>query len=290
MSRTFEKKTYRDYLKRILTAISPKLATTINYRYTCGEWLNWKHPQDINAKINWLKIYKYYNNPRVTMCIDKYAVREFLKEKGFLSICPILYGVYDKPEEIEWDKLPNQFVVKCNHACGTNIIVKDKSVFDEKNAVKQLARWMKMNYWKEGEVQYKFIKKKIIVEEYLGEGEDLKTVKIFCFNGEPKVAYISMSDDKYIDYFTEDFKKLPYVLKGHENYPHDYQKPDTFDEMMRMAQILSEEFPFVRVDFYDSMGKIYISELTFVPTGGYMKIEPYQVVKEWGEWLTLPEK
>ena len=202
-------------------------------------------------------------------------------------ICPRLYGVYEAAGDIAWDALPHQFALKCNHACGTNIIVKNKDNLDTKAAVEQVSRWMKMDYWKTGEVQYRFIKKRIVVEEYLGDGEDLKTVKFFCFNGEPKVAYLSMEEDRYLDYYDMSFNKLPYSLPGHEHYPHELARPDTFDEMVRIAGILSEDFPFVRVDLYDSKGKIYISELTFIPTGGYMKIDPPEVLEKWGEWLDL---
>ena len=119
------------------------------------------------------------------------------------------------------------------------------------------------------------------------KGEDLKTVKFFCFNGEPKVAYLSMEEDRYLDYYDMSFNKLPNSLPGHEHYPHELARLDTFDEMVRIAGILSEDFPFVRVDLYDSKGKIYISELTFIPTGGYMKIDPPEVLEKWGEWLDL---
>ena len=155
-----------------------------------------------------------------------------------------------------WDTLPQQFALKCNHACGTNIIVKNKDELDGKAATEQIDRWMKMDYWKTGEVQYRFIKKKIIIEEYLGDGEELKPIKFFCFNGEPKVAYLSMEEDRYLDYYDVDFNKLPYSLPGHEHYPNRLNKPDTFDEMVRLARILSEDFPFVRVDLYDSKGKV----------------------------------
>ena len=185
-------KPIRNSVKRVLTFISPKLGTSLNYKYSTGQWLDWNNPQDINAKINILKVTEYYNNPVVTKCIDKYLIREYLKEKGLEELCPKLYGVYEKADEIDWNGLPNQFAVKCNHACGTNIIVDDKSKLDFEAAKKQLDKWMKMDYWREGEIQYKYIKKKIIIEEYLGAGEELKTYKFFCFNGEPKVLYISL--------------------------------------------------------------------------------------------------
>lgn len=280
-------KPIRNSVKRVLTFISPKLGTSLNYKYSTGQWLDWNNPQDINAKINILKVTEYYNNPVVTKCIDKYLIREYLKEKGLEELCPKLYGVYEKADEIDWNDLPNQFAVKCNHACGTNIIVDDKSKLDFEAAKKQLDKWMKMDYWREGEIQYKYIKKKIIIEEYLGAGEELKTYKFFCFNGEPKVLYISLDEDRFIDYYDMDFNKLPYSLPEHEHYPKTISKPENFDKMIEISKKLSNDFPFVRVDLYDSNGKIYISELTFVPTGGFMKIDPPNTLVEWGNWLKL---
>lgn len=280
-------KPIRNSVKRVLTFISPKLGTSLNYKYSTGQWLDWNNPQDINAKINILKVTEYYNNPVVTKCIDKYLIREYLKEKGLEELCPKLYGVYEKADKIDWNGLPNQFAVKCNHACGTNIIVDDKSKLDFETAKKQLDKWMKMDYWREGEIQYKYIKKKIIIEEYLGAGEELKTYKFFCFNGEPKVLYISLDEDRFIDYYDMDFNKLPYSLPEHEHYPKAISKPENFDKMIEISKKLSNDFPFVRVDLYDSNGKIYISELTFVPTGGFMKIDPPNTLVEWGNWLKL---
>ena len=119
-------------VKRILTAISPQLETAVNYRFSCGKQIDWRNPNngDINAKLNWLKVKLYYNNEKVTSCIDKYLIRFYLEEKGLARICPKLYGVYEAAADIVWDTLPQQFALKCNHACGTNIIVKNKDELD----------------------------------------------------------------------------------------------------------------------------------------------------------------
>lgn len=267
--------------------ISPKLETALNYKWTCGEWLDWKNPQDINAKLQWLKINTYYRNEEITKCIDKYEIRNWLNQHGFGWLCPKLYGVYDNASEIDWEKLPEQCAIKCNHSCGANIIVSKKADMDEKEVICKLNRWLKEDYWKTGEVQYRYIKKKIIVEEYLGSGEYLKTFKFFCFNGNPKVLYISMEEDKYINYYDMNFNILPYTLSGHDNYPYPITRPDNFEKMVSVAAEISRFFPFVRVDLYDSYGRVYISELTFIPTAGFMKITPPSVLKEWGDWLDL---
>lgn len=277
-------------IKQCLTLISPKVETVFNYRFSCGEWLDWKNPQDINAWINVLKVTDYYNNPEITRCADKYRIRDWLREQGEERLCPKLYGVYNTPEEIDWDKLPGQVAVKCNHTCGANLIIKDKSQIDITEANRLLHKWLKDDYWKEGEVQYRFIEKKIIAEEYLGDGDNLKTYKFFCFQGEPKVLYLSIEEDRYIDYYDMEFKKLSYRLPEHPHYPYEVQKPENFDEMVRIARKLCRHFPFVRVDLYNSFGRIYISELTFVPTGGYMKIEPKEVLREWGSWMSQSSK
>ena len=275
------------FAKVILCAISPKLQASVRYKYATGEKLNWKEPQDFNAKINYLKIYKYYKNETVTKCVDKYRIREYLEQKGLSNIAPVLYGVYDRPDELEWDKYPAQFAVKCNHASGTNIIVQDKTKLDIDDAVKKLKKWMKYNLWKEGELQYKYVKKKIIVEEYLGDGDVLETYKFYCFNGVPKVLYLSMDEDKYLSFYDMDYKRLP--INKLEHLPivgHD-EKPKHWNEMLDIAKKLSEDFPFVRVDLYDTPKQVYISELTFVPTGGNMKLDNNERLKEWGSWIEL---
>lgn len=126
----------------------------------------------------------YYNNPAITSCSDKYKIREYLTQKGFRDIFPELYGVYDSPDEIPFEELPQSFVVKCKHGCEFNILCPDKAKLDIVNCKKQLKKWLKQDYWKEyAETQYKFINKKIIVEQFLGD--EISTYKFYCFNGEP---------------------------------------------------------------------------------------------------------
>jgi len=278
------------YAKIILATISPKLQANIRYKYVTGQWIDWKNPQDFNAKINYLKLNDYYKNPVITKCVDKYRIREYLAEKNLLELTPKLYGVYDKPEDIEWDSFPEKFVVKCNHACGTNIIVKDKSKLDVNAATKQLKKWMKIDLWREGELQYKFIEKKIIVEEYLENGEEFETYKFYCFNGEPKVLYVSTNDDYYLSYFDMDYNRLPIKKHGCEPIKGHDEKPLHWDDMLRVSRLLSKDFPFVRVDLYDTPEKIYISELTFIPTGGNMRLDSQDRLNEWGSWIQLKEE
>lgn len=274
-----------------LNSIAPIYATKRTYKHAMKKKLDLKNPRTINEKLQFLKLNNYYNNSIVSMCADKYAIREYLTNKGMTELLPQLYGVYDSPGDIEWEKLPSSFVIKCNHGCGYNILCPDSSVIDQGNTEKVLSHWMKEDYWKYfGEFHYSLIKKKIIVEEYLGD--DIATYKFYCFNGMPRLLYVSFNGengekDKYVTYYDLDLKMLPYRLLPHEIKPINISRPKNFDSMIDYAKKLSEDFPFVRVDLYNVEGKIYISELTFLPTGGYMHLEPEGSDIEWGEWLEL---
>ena len=276
--------------RRFLSLVAPRYQTQKIYEGNFGRKLNWENPTDINEKIQCLKLGKYYNNPVITECVDKLKVRDYLKKHPNIK-CAELYGQYDSPEEITWDELPDSFVIKCNHGCGFNIICKDKSSLDRKAAENSLREWLKEDYWREFcETQYKYVEKKILIEEYLGD--DILTYKLYCFNGIPKVLYVSSNGengekDKYIDYFDMDWNHLDVTLKPHPNSPRSVPKPENLSKLVEAAKELSGDFPFVRVDLYDIGGEIYISELTFVPTGGFMILSPDGTSEEWGSWLDI---
>ncbi|MCI8391999.1 MAG: glycosyl transferase [Roseburia sp.] len=288
---------FREQLSRekrhFMSSYMPVHLTKELYKGNFGEKLDLKHPGSINEKLQYLKLHDYYNNPVVTNCIDKYRIRRYLTERGMTDLLPELYGAYNTPDQIPFEELPDQFVIKCNHGCGFNIICKDKKTLDTEDCKKKLEHWLHQDYWKEfGELQYKFIRKKIIVEQYLGD--DISTFKFYCFNGMPKVMYMSANGengeyDKYYDYFDMEWNHLDVSLHGHENRPdwRTIQKPKNFGKMKQTAALLCREFPFVRVDLYNIDGKIYISEMTFIPTGGFMHLTPEGTAEEWGSWLTL---
>ena len=276
--------------RRLLSSIAPKYETSKIYEGNFGKPINWNNPTDINEKIQCLKLGEYYNNPLVTQCVDKYRVKEYVSKFKDIK-CAKLYGVYDSPEEIRWTELPDEFVIKCNHGCGYNILCKNKEEFDIENAKKKLRQWLKESYWKEFcETQYRFVEKKIIIEEYLGD--DVLTYKFYCFNGIPKVLYVSSNGengekDKYIDYYDMDWNHIDVRLKPHPNAPFSVEKPDGFNKLIEAAEKLSRDFKFVRVDLYYINGEIYISEFTFIPTGGFMILTPEGISKEWGSWLKI---
>ena len=250
----------RDKELELLSRISPEEATRKLYERVFGRELSLDKPKYFCEKLHYLKLNQYYNNPLVTACVDKYEVKNYMCCMGKEELCAKLYGVYSKPEEINWQELPDQFVIKCTHGCGYNIICRNKRNFSIQKAKGQLRKWMKEDYWvKYAETQYRFIKKRIIIEEYLGD--DLITYRFCCFHGEPKFIYMmeEMEGKICIDYFDTDWKKLDYKWRGCDSNLVSIERPDGLDEMLRVAGLLSRGFPFVRIDLYSINGRVYLS-------------------------------
>lgn len=272
----------------ILSRVSPRQATKIVYRDTFGKEINLEHPRYFCEKLHYLKLNNYYNNALVTACIDKYVVKEYMKCIGKDELCAKLYGVYDNAFEIEWDKFPTQFIVKCTHGCGYNIICRDKHTFNMVKAEKKLTRWLKDDYWvRHAETQYRFIRKRIIVEEYLGD--KLTTYRFCCFQGEPKFIYVQTEekDKNYIDYFNVDWEQLDYRWTGWIPDPEPPSKPQRLSEMLQIARELSRGFPFVRIDLYEVGARIYFSEFTFLPAGGIMRFDNKRTARLLGSWIDI---
>ena len=190
-----------------------------------------------------------------------------------------------------FDSFPKSFVIKCNHGCGYNYIVYDKSKIDINRLRQVLQQWINEDYWKKYiEYQYRYIPKKIFIEEYI---ENItETYKFYCFNGKPKFYYISSDKngkaDYYIDFYDINNNHLDISFEGHENCPNrKILSQDKLQMLISIAAQLSKEFPFVRVDLYNRDSDIYFSELTFLPTGGYMKISPVEYQYQWGDLLRL---
>lgn len=255
--------------------------------------LNLKNPQYYNDKIQWLKINWY--DKYVEKCVDKYEVRDIIKNKIGEQYLNELIGVYDSVDEINFDVLPDKFVLKCTHASGFNIICSDKNKLNIKKTVKRLRRWMKTNYfWYSKEWQYKNLKPKIVCERFLtdGDGKPPKDYKIFCFDG--KAKFLEVDFDRFGNHRTN-FYDLDWNLMDISfRYPPDksakVQKPEKFDEMIKLANIMSDDFPHARVDFYYVGDKIYFGELTFFHGGGTHVIKPKEFELEIGKWIKLPEK
>ena len=185
----------REWVRKILSVIAPAYLSKYLYKKVIGKKLNLKNPQTLNEKCMWLKLNTYYNHPLVTECCDKYLVRNYVKRMGCEEILNDLLGVWDSPDEIDFDTLPDSFVLKCNHGCGYNIICPDKKQINIPQIKKQLTDWLKDDYWKYyAETQYKFIKKKIICEKFLDAGKNSLPIdyKFFCENGVFKTLQICL--------------------------------------------------------------------------------------------------
>ena len=262
----------------------------IYYRIVLHKNLDLKKPKTFNEKIQWMKLYYYPKNKLIVHCADKYAVRKYIKAKGYGDRLVPLLGVWDRAEDIDWDKLPDKFVLKCNHGCAYNIVVSNKKKLERALTVQRLNEWLKEDFGAFNiELHYSAIRHhRITCEEFLGD--NITDYKFFCFNGKPHCIYVStdLIHDRQaqIGFFYLDGKKMPL----HRDDYTDISKvtlPPFFDEMKRAAEVLCKDFPFVRVDFFIANDTWYFAELTFTPSAGMMPFNPETYDLEWGKKIDL---
>ena len=285
------------YYARVLRTtplVSDKLYVKCIYWIAFREKLDLDNPQTFSQKLQWLKV--YYRNPIQTMMVDKYAVKKFIKESiGERYVVPVI-GKWDTVEEIDWDRLPNRFVMKCNHDSGGLVICKDMKSFDVESAKKKIKNSLGRNlYFGTREWPYKDVKPCVFAEEYLeDEYGELRDYKFFCFDGEPKALFIAtdrQSEDKEttFDFFDMNLNHLPFT-NGHPNANPYPAPPKSFNEMRELAAKLSKGLPHVRVDFYEVNGRPYFGELTFFHWGGIKPFDPVEWDYKFGSWIKLPHK
>ena len=272
----------------------------IQYRIKMDRWPDLSHPTRFSEK---LQLYKLnYRNPAIQQCVDKYEVRKYVESKGLGHILNELYGIYDAPEEINYDVLPGRFVIKSTSGGGGNnvIVVKDKSTCDFDKIRTTISSWYKDN---SGQINAgrewaysDLTKARIITEKYLEDvdpnmagaphNEGLTDYKFFCFNGQPYCVQVDSGrfDDHHQNFYDMHWKSLGV----HCTYPEGIgvEKPHNFEGMIRIAEQLSSEFPFVRVDLYNVNGAIYFGELTFYPSSGYGRFHPDSFDNELGKQFT----
>jgi hypothetical protein len=263
----------------------------IQYRLRCKKRLNINSPKTFNEKIQWLKLYD--RKPEYTQMVDKYEVRKYIADKiGEEYLIPLL-GIWDKPDNINFEKLPKQFVLKCTHDSGGIIICKDNEILDIKKVKEKLNRLLKRNYYYGGrEYPYKNIKARIIAEKYMVDesGVELKDYKIQCFNGEPKIIQVDFnrfSEQHQRNFYSIDWVYQPFSLL-YPTYPEKIiPRPQSLDLMLSLAQELSQSIPYVRVDLYSIEKKIYFGELTFHHGSGYEKFDPPEWNTILGSWINI---
>lgn len=249
-----------------------------------------KGKMSFNEKLCWLKIHT--NNSILTDLVDKNIVKKWVVD-NFPEIKVIhTLGVWDNFDDIDFEKLPKKFVLKCTHDSGGVVICKNIDTFDKDKAKKRLEHNLQKNFfWQHREYPYKNVKPRIIAEEFMVDesGSDLKDYKFFCFNGKPKMLQVATNREHGVrfDFYDMNFKHLPFT-KGHPWAKKEITKPMHFEKMVSFACRMSKMFPFVRVDFYNINGEIYFGELTFFPGGGVSPFKPNDWDYIIGEWLQLP--
>lgn len=293
--------TYRklqDLRTTIYMKICPKTGISIIFRSVLGYDMSWDNPQDLNEKINWLKLYS--DTSEWTRLSDKYRVREYIQEKGYGDLLIPLIGKWDKVEDIDWNSLPNQFVMKMNNGSGDALICKDKSQLDIEYWKKEFKKLFKTKFGVTmGEFHYTKIKPCIIAEELLdATNQPVKTTslidyKVWCFNGE--VCYIwtcfnrNKSSVEVNLYNTEWQACTEHCVATHHYLISKTQvpRPTTLNQMIQAASSLSEGFPQVRIDFYEVNGKLYFGEMTFTSNAGYMDFYTRDFMLELGKKVKL---
>lgn len=264
------------------------------YRLYTGDKLNLNNPKTFNEKLCWQKLYDH--NPLYTTLVDKYAVKSYVAQKiGEEYIIPTI-GVWDKPEQIDWDKLPDQFVLKTTHDSGGVIIVKDKKSLNQNKAIRKLARCLKAdNFAVTREWPYKNVRRRIIAEKYMEDDEtaELRDYKFFSFRGVVRAMFVctdrgKKGEDVKFDYFDADYNHLN-ISQYHNSALTPPSQPINFIKMKQLASILSKDLPQVRVDFYEVNGKVYFGELTFFHHGGIVPFHPNQWNEIFGSWIDLPD-
>lgn len=294
-------KAYHDYFTidgKYTSLLPDKVYLRKLYKCRMDKCINFNCPRTYNEKLQWLKLYD--RKPEYTTMVDKYAVRDYIRHKVEregttcselgLYFIPII-GVWEKAEEIDFESLPNQFVLKCNHDNGV-IICKDKGKINIDATKMQLQSRLDRNYYKKNrEWPYKNVKRKVICEKLMqGKNQiDLIDYKFFCFDGKVKCVLIVTGrfNDIREDYFDSDFVHLP-LKKGGLNATGAINPPNNFEKMKTIAEIISKGLIHLRVDFYEINNKIYFGELTFFDGGGFEKFNPEKWDFVFGEWIHLP--
>lgn len=280
--------------KRVPWLFSDKICVKAQYYVSLKENLDLKSPKTFNEKLQWLKL--FYRRPELTLYVDKIKVKDIIVKSGVhLSIIPTI-GVYDKFDDIDFDSLPSQFVLKTNHDSASVIICKDKNSINKKELRRTLNKSLRTNFYlKSREWPYKYVPRRIFAEEYIqtNDGEDLKDYKFFCFSG--KVHFFKVDFDRFTNHHANYYDRKGELMPFYETLcPQDNTKnivfPENLNEMIHISEELSQTFPFARVDLYNVGGKIFFGEMTFFPAAGTGIIVP----KEWnyiiGEMIHLPEE
>ncbi len=280
---------FRDTLSRLLT---DKALVRLLYLKSHGRFLSLRHPRTFDEKLQWYKL--YYRDPLMTTLADKYAVRGWLASRGCGHLLNELYGVFDRPEQIDPDSLPERFVIKASHGSNMNIICRDRKALDWDASCAVMRRWLGRDFFFSGrQWAYKGIRPRLICEKYLENREfgELLDYKFYCFGGRPEVLWVCSGryGDRGVAYnaYDMDWNRIP-VFKGRPAGELAVEKPPDFGAMIATARELCGNFPFIRVDLYSIAGKLVFGEFTFYPDSGTVPFTPPRYDLFFGDLFVLP--
>ena len=278
----------------LVKAISKTAYVKFQYKYITHHKLNLKNPKRYTEKLQYLRLKVYPKDELVSKCAGRVGVREYVEEMGYKANLIEICGIFDKFDDINFDVLPDQFVMKCSHASSFNYLCFDKSKINKDELRKKFNKWLKTDYGRKTvELHYSKIKPQIIIEKLMLENNHLPTeYKIHVFNGKAKSMYVVTSrgiDIRYNNYYIDWTPFDGSQFNGWKKTDYPLEKPANWDEMVKMAETLAAKFPFVRVDLYSIDGKIYFSEMTFTPAKGTLILDDDQCDFEMGEWLDISE-
>ncbi len=289
----------RSILRHFSGLLSDELYVKCMYYFQTGKRLNLKQPKSFSEKMQWLKLYN--RRPEYTTMVDKYAVKEYVANiLGKEYIIPTI-GVWDSPDQIDWDRLPKQFVLKTTHGGGNKgvVVCTDKNLLDKETTVRKLKSAFEIDLYKQlAEWPYKNVKRQIIAEEYLSDSNetenesklhDLVDYKILCFDGKPMYCMVvsNRRTNKSYDFFDNDWNHMPFSLSHFPNSKEELAKPLHYETMQMIAAKIATGHPHLRVDFYEVAGKVYFGEITFFTLSGYNTFLPEEWDVKLGGYIKL---
>lgn len=288
---SIERSDDKKVLDRYRDTLDDKKYITRQFQYACGYQPDFENPVTFNEKIQWLKVYD--RNPLYATLVDKYEVKKYVADLiGEEYVIPTL-GVWETVDEIDWDELPEQFVIKPTHDSQSTIICTDKSNFDIDKAKRRLKQNLDINYfYYSREWAYKNVKPRIIAEKYLDDaGRIIADYKLMCFNGKVKMSFVCTERFQQgglkVTFFDEAWNRLHFE-RNHPASEHEIRKPATYDRMKKATEILSRDLLFSRCDFYEHNGRVYLGEITLYPGNGMEKFTPPEWDRKVGDLLELP--
>ena len=280
--------------KKLLGWAPDEMYLRLLFRGEMKRWPDLKTPRTYNEKLQWLKLHD--RRPLYTQLVDKYAVRRYVAERiGGEYLIPLVGGPWDSFDEIDFDALPEKFVLKCTHDSGGLVICRDKRTLDREKACRRISQSLQQNfYYHNREWPYKDVRPRIIAEAYMEDAStsELRDYKFFCFGGEPKMLFVASDrqtagEETKFDFFDMDYNHLD-LRNGHPNAAVPPEKPAQFGLMRELAQKLSQGIPHVRVDLYEVNGRVYFGEMTFYHWSGMVPFDPPEWDERLGSWITLP--